>query len=127
MKAQTESEDKDYFKDIHFLYSFLREIGSKEEIKHFLSEILTKSELIMLKKRWHIANLLNEGFEIREVALRSKAGTNTVLKIKAILEKENSVFQAAIENAQKTFAEDEKKNRPKKFPSGSSLVKNWFK
>lgn len=53
----------------------------------FLKELLTSSELRMLKNRWNIINLLEEGLSIRKVALRVKVGTDTVVRVARMMEK----------------------------------------
>lgn len=120
-KPKKEVEDKQYFKDIHFLYEILFSLKNVEEVKLFLKDILTKSELKMLKRRWHIANLLYEGYDIRTVAFKSHTSTATVLKIKQILDEGNGGMYLALRKTSKT----QNKER-KRMPGGSKYVKNWF-
>lgn len=54
-----------------------------------LKNLLTPSELRMLKNRWHIINLLKEGLTIRAVAEEVKVGTDTVVRVARMLEKSN--------------------------------------
>ena len=76
-KPKTEIDQKEYFKEIHFLYEIINNLKNVEEIKPFLKDILTSSELRMLKRRWHIASLLFEGNDVRTVAMKSKTSTQT--------------------------------------------------
>ena len=46
-----------------------------------LKELLTSSELRMLKNRYQIMNLLQEGFTIRQVAEKVRVGTDTVMRV----------------------------------------------
>lgn len=85
-KPSKEIEEKSYFKDVYFLYEIIHSFKNTDELKRFLKDILTRSELRMLKRRWHIATLLNEGLDIRTVASKSKTSTQTVERIKKILE-----------------------------------------
>ena len=48
--------------------------------------MLTRSELRMFKRRWHIACLLNQGDDIRMVAQKARVSTTTIVKIKKVLE-----------------------------------------
>ena len=120
-KPGKEVEDKQYFKDIHFLYEILYSLKNVEEVKLFLKDILTKSELKMLKRRWHIANLLYEGFDIRTVAFKSKTSTTTVLKIKQILDDGTGGIYLALKKTNKIQNKEKKK-----ILGGSKYVKNWF-
>lgn len=126
-KPREELEEKDYFKNTHFLYEILNELRNVEETKSFLKEMLSPSELRMMKRRWHIANLLEKNSDIRQVAAISKAGTNTVMKIKRIKEKGLGIRLAIKRMEEKVRKEKEefrKKNSPR---GGSKFVKGWFK
>ncbi len=46
-----------------------------------IKELLTDSELRMVKNRLLVIKLLIEGLSIREVAKRAKVGTDTVMRI----------------------------------------------
>ena len=64
--------------------------GSKVDIPtHVLKEILTPSEIRMLKNRWQIIQCLEEGLSIRAVAGKVKVGTDTVTRVARMLEKNN--------------------------------------
>ncbi|OGE44055.1 hypothetical protein A3A45_03800 [Candidatus Daviesbacteria bacterium RIFCSPLOWO2_01_FULL_36_8] len=52
-------------------------------------EILTSSELRMLKNRWKIINLLQEGLSIRSIAKEVSVGTDTVVRVARMIEKGN--------------------------------------
>lgn len=126
-KPKSEVDQKEYFKEIHFLYEIINNLKNVEEIKPFLKDILTSSELRMLKRRWHIASLLFEGNDVRAVAMKSKTSTQTVSKIKKILEEGHGGLKLALE---KSFGK-QKKDREKYLKSikpkgGSKFVKSWF-
>lgn len=53
-----------------------------------LKELLTSSEMLMLKNRYQIIKLLSKGLSIRAVALRAKVGTDTVLRVSRMISKE---------------------------------------
>lgn len=50
--------------------------------------LLTPSEIRMLKNRWQIAGLLDEGLSIRNIAKQVKVGTDTVVRVARIIDKE---------------------------------------
>lgn len=53
------------------------------------AELLTLSEMRMLKNRWQIIQCLEEGLSIRKVAKQVKVGTDTVVRVARMLEKNN--------------------------------------
>ena len=64
----------------------------KEESKvdiptHVIKEILTSSEIRMLKNRWQIIQYLEDDLSIRRVAEKVKVGTDTVVRVARMLEK----------------------------------------
>lgn len=56
-----------------------------------LKELLTPSEIRMLKNRWQIIKLLEDGLSIRNIALEVKVGTDTVVRTIRMVEK-NSIL-----------------------------------
>ncbi len=54
---------------------------------HFILELLTPSETRMLKNRWQIINLLEDGLSIRNIAKEVKVGTDTVVRVARMIEK----------------------------------------
>ncbi len=54
-----------------------------------LKKLLTPSETRMLKNRFLIKNLLEEGLSIRRIAEKVKVGTDTVVRVARIIERGN--------------------------------------
>ena len=52
-----------------------------------LEELLTPSEIRMLKNRWQILRLLEDGLSIRQVASQAKVGTDTVVRVAKMADK----------------------------------------
>ena len=52
-----------------------------------IPKLLTNSEMRMLKNRWEIANLLEDGLSIRNIAKQVKVGTDTVVRTARMVEK----------------------------------------
>lgn len=126
-KPRTEVKEKSYYKDIHFLYEILGSLKDVEEIKKFIKDILTRSELRMLKRRWHIASLLSKGFDIRTVASKSKTSTQTVSKIKRILEEGQGGLLRALQRAEEEEIKQKKIYKRSLQPiNGSKFVKGWL-
>lgn len=127
-KVKEEVGDKEYYKEIHFLYEILNSLKGKEEIKLFFKDMLTHSELVMLKRRWHIASLLFDGIDIRTVAMMTHTSTNTVSRVKKILEEGLGGLSLALQHAKgKQKVEKEKYLDSKRPKGGSKFVKGWFK
>lgn len=55
-----------------------------------LKNLLTPSEIRMLKNRFQIMNLLEEGLSIRKVAEKVKVGTDTVVRVARMIERRPS-------------------------------------
>lgn len=65
------------------------------EIPDFLiKELLTDSEIRMVKQRLLIIKLLKDGLSIRAVAERAKVGTDTVVRISKKLENSSTLRNA---------------------------------
>ena len=69
----------------------------EETCQNFLEDILTSSEIRMIKRRWHIACLLDEGKSIRAIAEVAKVGTDTVERIARKLDEGRGGLAAAVE------------------------------
>lgn len=52
-----------------------------------LEELLTPSEIRMLKNRWQILKLLENGLSMRQVAGQVKVGTDTVVRVARMTDK----------------------------------------
>ncbi len=52
-----------------------------------LKDLLTSSEWRMLKNRYQIINLLEEGLSIRKVAEKIGVGTDTVVRVSRMIER----------------------------------------
>ena len=126
-KPREEIRNEEYFKEIHFLYEIVNSLKNTEEIKRFLKDILTKSELRMLKRRWHIASLLAKGLDLRSVASKSKTSTQTVSKIKRIIEEGEGGITLALERMEKKIGRERKDFLKSKSFGGSKFVKGWFR
>lgn len=108
VKPVAEVNNKEYFKDIFFLYEIISRLKNKEEIKKFLKDLLTVSELRMIKRRWHIACLLEAELPVRTVAKQTGTGTNTVIKIADKLENGYGGLKVALERTKSERAKRKK-------------------
>ena len=69
---------------------------------HLLKQLLTASKLRMLKNKWHIIKLLEEGLSIRKIAKQVKVGTDTVVRAARMLEK-NDLRKALDKKTERQF------------------------
>ncbi|MCR5260251.1 MAG: trp operon repressor [Candidatus Gastranaerophilales bacterium] len=77
--------------EIYELTNFVRNLNTKDEVVNFMIEILTKSELETLSKRWRILNMLLEGRTQREIAQELKVSLCKVTRGSKILKNSKSV------------------------------------
>jgi uncharacterized protein YerC len=56
---------------------------------NILRQLLTPSEIRMLRNRFRIMNFLKEGLSIRKIANQVKVGSDTVMRVAKIVEKNN--------------------------------------
>lgn len=120
-KPKTEVNDKEYYKDIHFLYDILNKLKNIDEIKVFFKDILTPSELRMLKRRWHIACLLDEGWDLRKAAVRSQTSSSTVVKVKKLIAEGRGGLKLALERTRSK----RRQKVPYEKSSPLSSIKNY--
>lgn len=67
-----------------------------------LKDLLTPSEVRMLKNRFSIIKLLEEGLPIREIAERVKVGTDTVVRVSKMKEANNLSAKSSVQASRKT-------------------------
>lgn len=63
-----------------------------------LKLLLTSSEVRMIKNRFRIVNLLEDGLSIRDIARRVKVGTDTVVRVASMIEKSSRPTRKIITN-----------------------------
>ena len=107
-KVKYNLQNKRFIKDIHFLYEILNEMKNLGEVKILLKDLLTPSELKMFKRRWAIACLLDEGYDVRRAANKLKCGTEAVLRVKKILEEGYGGLKLALKRTEKGRVKVEK-------------------
>lgn len=71
---------------------------------HLVLELLTPSEIRMLKNRWQIMNHLEDGLSIRSIANEVKVGTDTVVRVARMIEKGSlkKILNKSVKNKIKT-------------------------
>lgn len=98
-KPVDELKNPEYIEETYLLYQSISDnCRDIENCKKFLKDILTPSELRMLKRRWFIARLLTAGKSIRAVAHEAKVSTATVVRISQILNNPSGMLKKAVES-----------------------------
>lgn len=68
---------------------------------HILRDLLTPSEVRMIKNRWQIIKYYEGGFSIRKIAKQVKVGTDTVLRTIRLVDKDNLIHKRQKESKEK--------------------------
>jgi TrpR-related protein YerC/YecD len=92
-------------------------IKTPEEAVKFLTDLLTKSEVIMLAKRIKIAKLLIEGKDYKTIEGRLKVSHSTIAKVAAWLVESGEGFRLITERT--------KKEKPKPPTSWDYAMGEW--
>lgn len=75
--------------------------------EHLLRQLLTPYEKRMLKNRFQIVNLLEDGLSIRDIARRVKVGTDTVVRTARMVEKSSHPIRKIITNTPWIFGKSD--------------------
>ncbi len=94
-------------------------LKNSQEIMNFITDLLTRQELIMLAKRIKIAKFLIEGKEYRDIENLLGVGQGTIAKVNQWLSESGEGFRLV--------AERTKKEKPKPASSWDLAVEDWRK
>lgn len=121
-KPRAEVRQKEYRQKIKWLYQTLNKLGSETKVRALLADLLTPAEQRMVHRRWHVASLLAEGLNVREVARQAKVSTLTVMQVKKLFghPRREGLLQAVRQSQKKVIAK--RVPLPKEKPSPSRLV-----
>ena len=78
--------------NIQEISKLVKSLHTEAEIEAFFKELLTKSEIEILSKRWRILNLLNQGVTQREIAKSLQVSLCKVTRGAKILKDKNSIL-----------------------------------
>lgn len=93
-----------------------------KQIENLFNDLLTESELRMLKRRWFVASLINDGKTIREAAEEAEVGTDTVVRVIKKIKNGSGVLKEILIQKMKKVPE---KKRVFERPKRTKSVK-WF-
>jgi TrpR-related protein YerC/YecD len=90
-----------------------------QEVMNFLTDLLTREELVMLARRIKIAKLLIEGKDYREIESLLKVGTPTIARVNRWLSEGGEGFRL--------IAERTRREKPKPPSSVDYAMRDWRK
>ena len=122
-KPKREIKTRNYNLRLDDFFAAIAECGNNfKQIENLFNDLLTESEIRMLKRRWFVASLINDGRTIREAAEEAEVGTDTVVRvIKKIKNGSGVLKEILIQKMRKTPEKKRVFDRPKRVKT----VK-WF-
>lgn len=94
---------------LHNFWNLITLLEDKDQVKNFLKDLLTHTEMKMLAKRIQIAKMLLEGYDYRSIRNYIKVTDTTIAKINNILATSEGGLKTAVEYLQKIEEEIKKK------------------
>jgi uncharacterized protein YerC len=122
-KPKKEIRSKEFLEESDELFHLIKaESGDISRLKKILGDLLTESEIRMLKRRWFVANLINNGSTVREASEVGGVGTDTVMRVITKIKKGSGILKEIL------FAKMQKsehiKNKHLKKKENKSI--KWF-
>lgn len=84
--------------DVEALFKAFASLKSQDEVKKFLIDLCTPSEILAMSGRWKAAQMLNQGLPYREIYELSGVSTATVTRIARCLSFGTGGYQIALDN-----------------------------
>ncbi len=100
----TENEKKMFLGQFYSMVALLK---NRDEVKSFLKDLLTLSEVVMISRRIEIAKMLLEGFTHLEIKGKLKVGLATIIHVEHWLDKGFGGYKKIIERYNKKYASRE--------------------
>ena len=85
-------ETKLYMENLQKISKLVKNLRTEAEVERFFKELLTKSEIETLSKRWRILDLLAQGSTQRDIAKELKVSLCKVTRGAKILKDKNSTL-----------------------------------
>jgi TrpR-related protein YerC/YecD len=82
---------------LEYLVDAIWAAKSRGELRDFLRDLCTLSELDAMAHRWHVARLLDEGLPYLEIAKRTGASTATVTRVAQWVRHGEGGYRTALE------------------------------
>lgn len=121
VKPKRESRLPSYLEDVELFYESFQVLGSDRKLwRDFLRDLLTESEMRMIKRRWHVARLLTAGKTIRETATTAGVGTDTVSRVSKALRSGTGALRRALTSLREQTGGKRKKAEPLHWVFGTA-------
>ncbi len=118
-RIKIDSKHMGYY--INNFWSLITHLENKEQVKIFLKDLLTHTEMKMLSKRIQIAKMLLEGYTYQEIKGYVKVTDSTISKINNILSVDGEGLKTAVKYLHKIEMDIERKM----MQSGSSVKEKY--
>jgi uncharacterized protein YerC len=124
-KPKNEIRTKAFIEESDELFELIKkEAGDISRLKKILSDLLTEAEVRMLKRRWFVANLINNGHTVREAAEIAGVGTDTVMRVIVKIKKGTGVLKEILFAKMRGSEQIKTKNKNNKKKEIKSI--KWF-
>lgn len=91
------------------LYTAVESLGSREEVKNFLRDLLTESERMMVGRRIIIAQKLLNGDSYDRIINEMKVGADTIMRVQRWLEDDIEGYEKAVKKLEKVLESRQEK------------------
>jgi|SRR3989344_7880005 len=91
------------------LYTAIESLGSREEVKNFLRDLLTESERMMVGRRIIIAQRLLNGDSYDRIISEMKVGADTIMRVQRWLEDDVEGYEKAVKKLEKVLESRQEK------------------
>ena len=106
-------KNDDKMKYLDTLYTAISSLGSRDEVKRLLRDLLTESERIMIGRRIIIAQRLLEDKSYFEIKTELGVGMDTITRVHKWLEDDSYGYEETIKKLEKEFNGREKRREKK--------------
>lgn len=111
---------------INNLWDAVTLLENKEEVKRFLKNLLTHTEVKMFAKRLQIVKMLVEGYDYQTIKSYVKVGDETISRINNLLNENGEGIKKAIEYLQKVEEKRRKRLDPGDLEEIVRKYPNYF-
>jgi len=96
----SEQEKKKYLGDFYSMVALLKD---RNEVKNFLKDLLTLSEIVMISRRIQIARMLLEGYKYQEIRKKLRIGLATISQVEKWLNNGFGGYRETIKKYKKKY------------------------
>lgn len=119
----TTEEKKKYLGEF---YSMMALLKSRDQVKRFLKDLLTLSEVVMISRRIQIAKLLLEGHTHEQIRNKLKVGLTNISQVEKWLNNGFGGYKEVIREYKKKYREKDEFEKYGYPPFSSEWVRNKY-